>query len=68
MVSLYADPRKIVDADEVVEKLAVMVRNLEWFDRDKRVQFRIPIFARICDDPACAQVSHLRFPLPTGFG
>lgn len=30
MVSLYADPRKIVDADEVVEKLAAVMPNLDW--------------------------------------
>lgn len=30
MVSLYADPRRIVDADEVVEKLAAVIRDLDW--------------------------------------
>ena len=29
-MSLYAEPRRIVDADEVVEKLATVVPNLDW--------------------------------------
>lgn len=50
-------------ADGFIIPLAVLV-----VDRDKGVRFRIPIFVRLCDDLACAQVSHLRFPLPTGLG
>ncbi|WP_288430281.1 penicillin-binding protein 2 [uncultured Agrobacterium sp.] len=30
MVSLYADPRRIVDPDEVVEKLATVIPGLDW--------------------------------------
>src|SRR5690606_6542299 len=30
MVSLYAEPRRIVDADEVVEKLATVIPDLDW--------------------------------------
>jgi cell division protein FtsI (penicillin-binding protein 3) len=29
-MSLYAEPRRIVDADEVVEKLATVIPNLDW--------------------------------------
>ncbi|MFJ1311866.1 peptidoglycan D,D-transpeptidase FtsI family protein [Agrobacterium sp. P15N1-A] len=30
MISLYADPRRIVDPDEVVEKLSAVIPNLDW--------------------------------------
>lgn len=30
LVSLYAEPRRIVDADEVVEKLSAVIPNLDW--------------------------------------
>lgn len=36
-VSLYAEPRRIVDADEVVEKLALVIPNLDWSDTHKRL-------------------------------
>ncbi|WP_117194207.1 peptidoglycan D,D-transpeptidase FtsI family protein [Rhizobium terrae] len=38
MVSLYADPRRIVDADEVVEKLAQVIPNLDWSETHKRLR------------------------------
>ncbi|MGV1908542.1 peptidoglycan D,D-transpeptidase FtsI family protein [Agrobacterium cavarae] len=38
MVSLYADPRRIVDPDEVVEKLAQVFPNLDWKDTDKKLR------------------------------
>ncbi|KGD89201.1 penicillin-binding protein 2 [Rhizobium sp. YS-1r] len=38
MVSLYADPRRIVDADEVVEKLAQVIPNLDWGETHKRLR------------------------------
>ncbi|MBY3095664.1 penicillin-binding protein 2 [Rhizobium laguerreae] len=38
MVSLYADPRRIVDPDEVVEKLAVVIPNLDWGDTHKKLR------------------------------
>ncbi|QCL77460.1 penicillin-binding protein 2 (plasmid) [Agrobacterium tumefaciens] len=38
MVSLYADPRKIVDPDEVVEKLAAVIPNLDWGDTHKKLR------------------------------
>ncbi|CDZ45813.1 Cell division protein/penicillin-binding protein [Neorhizobium galegae bv. officinalis] len=38
MVSLYADPRHIVDPDEVVEKLAVVIPNLDWGDTHKKLR------------------------------
>ncbi|MFJ1310852.1 peptidoglycan D,D-transpeptidase FtsI family protein [Agrobacterium sp. P15N1-A] len=38
MVSLYADPRKIVDPDEVVEKLAAVIPNLDWGDTYKKLR------------------------------
>ncbi|MUO44722.1 penicillin-binding protein 2 [Agrobacterium vitis] len=37
-VSLYAEPRRIVDADEVVEKLATVLPNLDWGDTHKKLQ------------------------------
>ena len=38
MVSLYADPRRIVDADEVVEKLALVIPNLDWGDVHRKLR------------------------------
>ncbi|HEV7318495.1 MAG TPA: penicillin-binding protein 2 [Ensifer sp.] len=38
MMSLYAEPRKIVDADEVVEKLATVIPNLDWRDTHRKLQ------------------------------
>ena len=38
MVSLYADPRRIVDADEVVEKLALVIPNLDWSDVHRKLR------------------------------
>ncbi|MFB9951189.1 peptidoglycan D,D-transpeptidase FtsI family protein [Rhizobium puerariae] len=38
MVSLYADPRRIVDADEVVEKLADVIPNLDWSETHKKLR------------------------------
>jgi cell division protein FtsI (penicillin-binding protein 3) len=37
-VSLYAEPRKIIDANEVVEKLASVLPNLDWKDTHRRLQ------------------------------
>ncbi len=37
-VSLYAEPRRIVDADEVVEKLATVLPNLDWRDTHRKLQ------------------------------
>lgn len=37
-VSLYAEPRRIVDADEVVEKLATVLPNLDWGDTHKKLR------------------------------
>lgn len=37
-VSLYAEPRKIVDADEVVEKLATVIPNLDWSDTHRKLR------------------------------
>lgn len=37
MVSLYADPRRIVDADEVVEKLAAILPNLDWSETHRKL-------------------------------
>lgn len=37
-VSLYAEPRKIIDADEVVEKLATVVPNLDWSDTHRKLR------------------------------
>lgn len=37
-VSLYAEPRRIVDADEVVEKLATVLPNLDWSDTHKKLR------------------------------
>ncbi len=38
MVSLYADPRRVVDADEVVEKLATVIPNLDWRETHRRLR------------------------------
>lgn len=38
MVSLYADPRRIVDADEVVEKLAAVIPSLDWRETHKKLK------------------------------
>ncbi|WP_313528479.1 penicillin-binding protein 2 [Shinella sp.] len=38
MVSLYAEPRRIIDADEVVEKLALVVPNLDWSETHKKLR------------------------------
>lgn len=38
MISLYADPRRIVDADEVVERLASVIPNLDWSETHKRLR------------------------------
>lgn len=38
MVSLYADPRRVVDADEVVEKLALVIPNLDWSDVHRKLR------------------------------
>ena len=36
-VSLYAEPRRILDADEVVEKLALVVPNLDWRETHRKL-------------------------------
>lgn len=38
MVSLYAEPRRIIDADEVVEKLAMVVPNLDWSETHRKLR------------------------------
>lgn len=38
MVSLYADPRKIVDANEVVEKLSAVIPSLDWRDTHRKLR------------------------------
>jgi cell division protein FtsI (penicillin-binding protein 3) len=38
MVSLYAEPRRIVDADEVVEKLATVLPAIDWSDFHKKLR------------------------------
>ncbi|KNY30702.1 penicillin-binding protein 2 [Agrobacterium sp. SUL3] len=38
VVSLYADPRSIVDANEVVEKLAAVIPNLDWRDTYQKLR------------------------------
>lgn len=37
-VSLYAEPRRIIDADEAVEKLATVIPNLDWSDTYRKLQ------------------------------
>ncbi|WP_105385789.1 peptidoglycan D,D-transpeptidase FtsI family protein [Neorhizobium alkalisoli] len=39
-ISLYADPRRIIDADEVVEKLAFVIPNLDWSDTHRKLRSR----------------------------
>ncbi len=39
-ISLYADARRIVDADEVVEKLAFVIPNLDWSDTYRKLRSR----------------------------
>ncbi|MDR6817187.1 cell division protein FtsI (penicillin-binding protein 3) [Neorhizobium sp. 2083] len=38
MISLYADPRRIVDANEVVEKLAMVIPSLDWSETHKKLR------------------------------
>lgn len=38
MVSLYAEPRRIIDADEVVEKLASVIPNLDWSETYRKLR------------------------------
>lgn len=38
MVSLYAEPRKIVDIDEAVEKLSTVIKGIDWADTYKKLQ------------------------------
>jgi cell division protein FtsI (penicillin-binding protein 3) len=38
MVSLYAEPRRIVDADEVVEKLATVLPGIDWADVHRKLR------------------------------
>ena len=38
MVSLYADPRRIVDPNEVVEKLSEVIPNLDWRDTHQKLR------------------------------
>ncbi|NTJ44986.1 penicillin-binding protein 2 [Agrobacterium larrymoorei] len=38
MVSLYAEPRRIVDADEVVEKLATVMPAIDWSEIHKKLR------------------------------
>ncbi|SOC41640.1 peptidoglycan synthetase FtsI [Rhizobium subbaraonis] len=37
MVSLYGEPRRIVDADEAVEKLASVIPDLDWAETHKKL-------------------------------
>lgn len=37
-MSLYAEPRRIVDADEVVERLATVIPNLDWRDTHRKLK------------------------------
>jgi cell division protein FtsI (penicillin-binding protein 3) len=37
MVSLYAEPRRIIDPDEAVEKLATVLCDLDWSDTHRRL-------------------------------
>ena len=41
MVSLYAEPIRIVDADEVVEKLATVIPDLDWRATHRKLQSRL---------------------------
>ncbi|MBW6425845.1 hypothetical protein KX729_31120 [Rhizobium sp. XQZ8] len=38
MVSLYAEPREIVDIDEAVEKLSTVIKGIDWADTYKKLQ------------------------------
>jgi cell division protein FtsI (penicillin-binding protein 3) len=38
MVSLFAEPRRIVDADEAVEKLATVISDLNWSETHRRLR------------------------------
>jgi cell division protein FtsI (penicillin-binding protein 3) len=38
MVSLYAEPRRIVDPDEVVEKLATVLPGIDWADVHRKLR------------------------------
>ncbi|WP_313292674.1 peptidoglycan D,D-transpeptidase FtsI family protein [Rhizobium rhizoryzae] len=38
MTSLYADPRRIVDPDEVVEKLSSVIPNLDWRETHQKLR------------------------------
>lgn len=38
LVSLYAEPRRVVDADEVVEKLAAVIPNLDWQETHRKLK------------------------------
>nr|WP_298093915.1 penicillin-binding protein 2 [uncultured Shinella sp.] len=38
MVSLYAEPRRIIDADEVVERLASVIPNLDWSETHRKLR------------------------------
>ncbi|WP_310244557.1 peptidoglycan D,D-transpeptidase FtsI family protein [Rhizobium rosettiformans] len=38
MVSLFAEPRRIVDADEAVEKLATVIPDLNWSETHRRLR------------------------------
>jgi cell division protein FtsI (penicillin-binding protein 3) len=38
MVSLFAEPRRIVDADEAVERLATVIPDLDWGETHRRLR------------------------------
>lgn len=38
MVSLYAEPRRVIDADEAVEKLATVLPDLNWSETYRRLR------------------------------
>lgn len=38
MVSLYAEPRRVTDPDEVVEKLAAVIPDLDWADTHRKLR------------------------------
>ncbi|WP_320199913.1 peptidoglycan D,D-transpeptidase FtsI family protein [Agrobacterium sp. rho-13.3] len=38
MVSLYAEPRRVIDADEAVEKLDTVIPGLNWADTHKKLR------------------------------
>jgi len=37
-VSLYAEPRRVIDADEVIEKLATVIPELDWSETHRRLK------------------------------